>query len=98
MFVGLIIAGDGEVEASILFETRTEANDKMDALMRDHYDPTFDRIFISPIQAYDEVVNELVEAKEEEARYQGDQNPTGFIVDARMEDDEGHIRDYPITD
>ena len=69
MFIGIILAGDGCVDACISFDNRERAEKAMDEILKTHFDPTFDRVIITAPESLEEFVQEMKEAVEEEARY-----------------------------
>jgi len=67
MFVGLIIAGDGEVEVCMTFPSRDAAEEYTDRVWKEYFDQSYDTKVIAVVQTYDDVVSELEKAREEDA-------------------------------
>lgn len=64
--VGLIIAGDGEVEECMGFASRDEAEEMTDRVWRKYFDPSYDVKVIAAVRTYDETVAGLEQAKRDD--------------------------------
>ena len=94
MYVGIIMAGDGELEMCVgPFVTREEAGAYIKSVYDRVYEPTFDRWYVSGIDSIAQAeadVREMQEAAEQdEAEWNAANHPEGIIVDVRMNDHEG---------
>jgi hypothetical protein len=69
MIIGIILAGDGCVDACISFDNRERAERAMHEILHKHFDPTFDRVIITAPESLEEFVQEMKEAEAEEAKY-----------------------------
>jgi hypothetical protein len=69
MWIGIILAGDGNVDACIQFDNRERAEKAMDEILHAHFDPTYDRVLITAPQHLEEFVKEQKEMEAEEAQY-----------------------------
>lgn len=68
MFIAFIMAGDGEVDQCVgPFETYDLAQEAIDKLLKDAYDPSFDRAYVVAPQSMDAALAEIEEAKREDA-------------------------------
>ena len=73
MFIGIILAGDGEVEQAIgPYDTHDEATQAADKILNAYYDKSFDRVITVGVSSFAEVVKECEEQEQEEAEYRSE--------------------------
>lgn len=68
-WVGIILAGDGNIDASVVFETREEAEREMDKLLRKYFDVNSDTVYIEAPQTLEETIKEQEDAILEDQGY-----------------------------
>lgn len=64
-YIALIMAGDGEIEMCVGFDTREEA-ETIGAELFEVYDPTFDRLYVRGIDTLAQARADIREMKEAE--------------------------------
>lgn len=84
MIVGIILAGDGTVEATVEFATHEEAWTMMNNLLNEYYDPEYDRVLVTETMTYQATVDDLDESiAQDKAEYyaqMANDNPQGYIA------------------
>lgn len=68
MFIGIILAGDGEVEQAIgPYDTIDAAAEAADTILNRYYDLSFDRVITAYVSTYEDVVLECEQALKEDS-------------------------------
>lgn len=81
VWIGIILAGDGNVDACIQFDNRKRAERAMAEILERHFDPTYDRVLIEAPQHLEEFVKEQKEMEEENAQYEAEYKMSANAVD-----------------
>lgn len=82
MFIGFIMAGDGEVDQCIgPYDTYEEAETAIEKINADHYNADGDRAYVVSPQTYAEALAEIEEGKAEDAEYEARYEMSANAVD-----------------
>ena len=87
MYIAMIMAGDGEIEMVVAFDTREQAEEVGKELFS-AYDPAFDRLYVVGVETVEQARRDIQEMKQAEAEYQAEQHPEGIIVEVHMNKEE----------
>jgi hypothetical protein len=80
MYIGIILAEDGNIDASISFDTREEAEEQM-AKIKAKYFNEYDRVLIEAPQSLESFIKEWDELQKENEYYEAAYKMSANAVD-----------------